>query len=74
MAVKKRVSRSKDDSACCEIGGRSICGGTYGLGFVGAVIYFIKHAVTFWGGVLGILKAMVWPALVVYKLMEFLKF
>ncbi len=45
----------------------------YGLGFVGALIYFIQHATGFWIGVLGILKAMVWPAILIYKLLEFLK-
>ena len=42
----------------------------YGLGFVGAAIYFIQHATSFWGGVLGVLKAIVWPAMLVYKLLE----
>ncbi len=46
---------------------------TYGVGFVGACIYFIQHATTFWLGVLGFLKAAVWPAFIVYKLLEFLK-
>ena len=46
----------------------------YGLGFVGALIYYIQHAVTFGAGVLGLLKAMVWPAMLVYKLLEMLKF
>jgi len=46
----------------------------YGLGFIGAVIYFIQHAPTFWMGVLGFFKALIWPVLVVYKLLEFLKF
>lgn len=49
------------------------CGGAYGLAFLGAAIYYIQHAETFWMGVLCVLKAMVWPALVVYKLLEFLK-
>ncbi len=44
----------------------------YGLGFIGAVIYNISVATGFWSGVLGILKAIVWPAFVVYKLMQFL--
>ena len=44
----------------------------YGLGFVGAAIYFIQNATSFWDGALGILKAMVWPAMLVYKLLEFL--
>lgn len=46
----------------------------YGLGFAGAAVYFIQQAPTFWLGVLGFLKAIVWPALVVYKLLEYLKF
>lgn len=44
-------------------------GAVYGIGFVGAAIYFIQHATGFWIGVLGILKAIVWPALIVYKLL-----
>ena len=45
----------------------------YGLGFIGAAIYFIQHATTFWYGVLGFLKAIIWPVFVVYKLLEFFK-
>lgn len=44
----------------------------YGLGFIGAVIYFIQHATTFWMGVLGILKAIVWPAMLVYECLDYL--
>ena len=51
---------------------KHISGAIYGLGFVGAAVYFIGHAVTFWGGVLGFLEAVVWPALVVYRLLDFL--
>ncbi len=45
----------------------------YGLGFLGSLIYFIQHASGFWIGVLGFLKALVWPAVLIYKLLEFLK-
>lgn len=48
-------------------------GAIYGLGFVGAIIYFLQHATTLGEGVLGILKALVWPALLIFKLFEFLK-
>jgi hypothetical protein len=47
--------------------------GIYGLAFIGAVIYYIQHATTFWMGVVGFFKALVWPAVLVYKLMEYLK-
>ena len=45
----------------------------YGLAFIGALIYFIQHATSFWIGVIGFLKALVWPAVLIYKLLEFLK-
>ena len=38
----------------------------YGLGFIGAAVYFIGHATSFWAGVLGFLKALVWPAFLIY--------
>jgi hypothetical protein len=47
-------------------------GAAYGLGLIGAAVYYIGHAATFWGGVLGFLKALVWPAFVVYELMKHL--
>jgi hypothetical protein len=44
----------------------------YGLGFIGAAIYFISHATGFWMGVVGFLKALVWPAFMVYHLLQYL--
>jgi hypothetical protein len=44
----------------------------YGLGLIGAWVYFISHATTFWIGVLGILKGIVWPAMLVYELLKYL--
>lgn len=52
--------------------GGGMGGGAYGLAFIGAAVYFIQHSPTFWLGVLGFLKALVWPALLVYKLLGFL--
>lgn len=44
----------------------------YGLGFIGAAIYFIGSATTFWLGILGFLKALVWPAFLVYYAFQIL--
>lgn len=44
----------------------------YGLGLIGAAVYFISTATTLWLGVLGFLKALVWPAFLVYYAFEFL--
>jgi len=53
---------------------RSSGGGNavYGLGLIGALAYYIQHADGFWGVVLGILKALVWPVFVVYELLNHL--
>jgi len=45
-------------------------GGVYGMAFIGAAVYFIGHATTFWGGVIGFFKALFWPAVVMYKVLE----
>ena len=42
----------------------------YGLGFIGAAIYYILHATSFWMGVVGFLKAIVWPAFLVYEALK----
>ena len=44
----------------------------YGLGLIGALVFYIQQADSFWAGVLGILKALVWPAFVVYDILKFL--
>ncbi|MBI3956616.1 MAG: hypothetical protein HY340_01365 [Candidatus Kerfeldbacteria bacterium] len=42
----------------------------YFLGFIGAAIFYIGQATTFGMGVLGFLKACVWPAMLVYRALE----
>jgi hypothetical protein len=47
-------------------------GGGYFLGFIGSVLYFIQTATGFWDGVVGVFKALVWPAVLIYHLFRFL--
>ncbi len=56
---------------CCS-GGAG--GAVYGLGLVGALVYYVQHAQTFTEGVIGFLKALVWPAFLIYRVLELLKF
>jgi len=65
---KEKVSRKRSASSS-----NGMAGGVYGMAFIGAAIYFIQHAATFWMGVLGFIKALVWPAVLIYKMLEFLK-
>lgn len=57
----------------CDIKGVNGCGScAYGLGVLGAAVYYISTATGFWNGVLGVLKALVWPAFLVFELLKFL--
>ncbi len=42
----------------------------YFVGFIGSLVYWMQAAVGFGAVVTGILKSMVWPAYIVYKLLE----
>jgi hypothetical protein len=48
-------------------------GSIYGMAFLGALVYYIQHATSFWDGLLGIAKAIFWPAMMIYKLLDSLK-
>ena len=61
------------NSECCDgnfTASKGSAGAVYGLGFIGAAIYFIGNAVGFWAGVLGFLKAIIWPVFLVLKALE----
>lgn len=45
-------------------------GAVYGLGLIGALFYYMQHATSFSNGLLGIFKAIFWPAFFVYKAIE----
>ena len=49
-------------------------GGFWFMGFVGALFYYLHvHSGTFWLVILAVVKAVVWPALLVYHLLVFLQ-
>lgn len=50
----------------------SSCGAIYSLGTLGAVVYYFQHAASISEGVIGIVKSLFWPALLVYKAIELL--
>ncbi|MDA3836026.1 MAG: hypothetical protein PF542_00225 [Nanoarchaeota archaeon] len=70
--MKKKVTkrnlfkRGNNENSCNSPGHM---GGFYFLGFIGSTIYYIQQSTEFWPGILGALKALVWPAFLVYKLL-----
>lgn len=67
----RREQRDKMKNEKCHCHHFCKCGGVYFLGFIGAVVYYIQQSSTFWEGVIAVLKALVWPAFLVYKLLGF---
>ena len=49
------------------------CGAVYGLGLIGAAVYYIGAATSFLGGVIGFLKALVWPAFLIYDILKYIE-
>lgn len=45
----------------------------YGLGVIGALFYFLQSAGNFNEVIIGICKAVFWPAILMYKLLTYLQ-
>jgi hypothetical protein len=43
--------------------------GAYFLGMIGAAVYYLHTTTGFWPSVVALLKAVVWPAFLVYHLL-----
>ena len=63
----------KRDTSVNVINKSGPLGGAYFLTFIGAAVYFVHHAFGFWGMALALLKAAVWPAIVIHQVLVLLK-
>ncbi len=68
MKEETTKKETKTVNKCYGGGG----GAVYGLGLIGAIIFYIQHAQTFMDGVVGFFKALVWPAFLIYRVLELL--
>lgn len=59
-----------DEKLKCSNHSGNSASAVFGLGFIGAAVYYISAATSFWMGVLGFLKAIVWPAFLVYEALK----
>lgn len=66
-----RIGGRKEKYMATKIRDSGSAGAVYFLAFVGAAVYYIGQATGFWMGVLGFLKAIVWPAFLIYALFKF---
>jgi hypothetical protein len=72
--------KKEEQGGCCEKVVVNKCHGTnggsgaiYGLGVVGALFYFLQSATTLGTVLVGIGKAIFWPAILMFKLLTYLK-
>ena len=61
--------RTRTNNQASAGGGNAV----YGLGLIGALVYFWQQADSFGGYLLAILKALAWPALLVYEAFQRLR-
>ncbi len=54
---------------CHHVGGSD---GIYGVGVIGALVYFLHGVVGFVPVIVGIVKAFFWPAFIVFKVLTLL--
>jgi hypothetical protein len=66
------MTNDADSPRQAKCGGNGAWGGIYGLAFIGSLVYYIQHADTFLGGVVGVFKAIFWPAFVIYEVLQFI--
>ncbi len=67
--MKSWFKRGKENKIRCNCGSGTACGGGfYFFGFLGSLIFYLQQSTTFWQGVVSFLKAIVWPAFLVYKM------
>ena len=56
----------------CDMSKACNGGVIYFLGFIGALVYYISTSTGFWNGVLGVLKALVWPVFMTFSVFQFI--
>ncbi|MEX1112547.1 MAG: hypothetical protein WEC84_03720 [Candidatus Andersenbacteria bacterium] len=69
------VKNSKKDNKSVKVvkqGGDGMFGFAYCISVIGAAVYFVQQSVGFGGFMLALLKALVWPAYVVYEVLGLL--
>jgi hypothetical protein len=68
----KEESSKKNVKIINKYGHGGIGGGVYGLGLIGALVYYFQNSVVFMDYLVGFFKAVFWPAFLIYKVFNLL--
>ncbi len=69
MSTEPKPMEQKENKVVHQAGASEA---VYGLGLIGAWVYYFTHASTFLMGLLGFFKGIVWPAMLVYEALKYL--
>jgi hypothetical protein len=50
-----------------------LSGGLYGMALIGAAVYYVQHSTSVWSAVVGLVKAVFWPAVLMYHVLSYLR-
>ncbi len=74
------MENSNNEKGCCQDYKKCHCGNNncasnaiYGLGLIGSLVYFLQNSHNFGAILLGIGKAIIWPAILIFKFLSLLK-
>ena len=60
------ASRNRNANAAASGGGNAV----YGLGFIGAIVFYLQAADVWWEYLLAPLQAIFWPAFLVHEALQ----
>jgi hypothetical protein len=66
VSQRRKVTTMSSSNAGAAAGGGAI----YGLGILGAWVYFWQEAESFWQYLLAIVQGIFWPAFMVYEILS----
>ncbi len=77
--IKEKETKTENSKCCQDVfkhgkhhHSHCNCGQSsalYGLGVIGALFYFLQNAATFTAVIVGIFKAVFWPAFVIFRVL-----
>ena len=78
MSKENKKVEEKIEEFCCKDHHKHYHGGgchdaLYGLGVIGALFYFLQNAHGFNEIIIGIVKSIFWPAILMFKLLTYLQ-
>lgn len=64
---------SNNEKATKIINNHGPSGFVFFMAYIGAAVYFVQQSSGFWGFIWALIKAMAWPGIVLYNVLEAFK-